>query len=520
MTPRSLPTVSPAHAATANLVRRVLAVVLLLAGLAALQVVAPAAGPAAADESAPEACPAVATADGSTWDCTFSDEFEGEALDRDKWLVQQTKISGFFSGLTCFSDSERNVRVEDGELKLIVQKEPEDYNCTSFGGWESDYTGGGIITRPELAQTYGRFEVRAKFPETREAGTHGAFWMYPSNLTYGAWPLSGEIDVAEWWSSDPTLVMPTLHYLGEKVWVDNGYNCRVSTPSDYHTYTVEWLPTGFKFFIDGDLCWERIPEPLAPLLWPKPFDHPFSIVLSMGVGPASGTNAVTDQTVFPSTFTVDYARMYKKNETSDPEPTPTPTPEPTPTPTPTPEPTPSPTPTPEPTPSPSPSPTPSPEPSPSPSPSPSPEPDVVKCAGKVATIVGDARNNTITGTTGDDVIHGLGGSDAIDGLGGNDIICGGDGHDRLVGGSGDDGLYGDAGNDSLLGDAGKDELYGGRDIDMFNGGADHDRAFYTDHDPGVTVTINNKADDGDSTDGSPNARDNVTTTVEAVVLPD
>ena len=31
----------------------------------------------------------------------------------------------------------------------------------------------------------------------------------------------------------------------------------------------------------------------------------------MGVGPASGTNAVNDKTTFPATFTVDYAKSWR-----------------------------------------------------------------------------------------------------------------------------------------------------------------------------------------------------------------
>jgi len=48
----------------------------------------------------------------------------------------------------------------------------------------------------------------------------------------------------------------------------------------------------------------------------------------------------------------------------------------------------------------------------------------VKCAGRVATIVGTPGNDLLVGTNGPDVIAGLGGNDVIYGLGGNDILCG------------------------------------------------------------------------------------------------
>lgn len=269
------------------------------------------ASPASAE--ATDDCGAVlAKADGSNWACSFVDNFDGSSLNRDKWLVQQTVKTGFYSGMTCFVDSNKNVQVTNGELKLTAKRENRRYDCRSpYGGFLSDYTGGAVGVRPELAQAFGRFEVRAKFPSATKAGVHGGFWMYPPKETYGKWPASGEIDVAEWWSSDPALVMPTLHYKGEKVWVDNGYNCRVADPSNYHTYAVEWLTTGFSFFIDGKVCFTRTPAPDAPLVAPQPFDQPFSMILSMGVGPASGTNAVSSSTRLPGTFTVDYAKSWR-----------------------------------------------------------------------------------------------------------------------------------------------------------------------------------------------------------------
>ena len=61
-----------------------------------------------------------------------------------------------------------------------------------------------------------------------------------------------------------------------------------------------------------------------------------------------------------------------------------------------------------------------------------------KCAGHVATIVGNSHSNEIHGTSGRDVIVGLGGNDDIEGRGGNDIICGNRGSDELEGGPGHD----------------------------------------------------------------------------------
>jgi Ca2+-binding RTX toxin-like protein len=70
-----------------------------------------------------------------------------------------------------------------------------------------------------------------------------------------------------------------------------------------------------------------------------------------------------------------------------------------------------------------------------------------KCAGKLATIIGDSKK--ITGTKGPDIISGTAGKNIIRGKGGRDILCGRGGPDRLIGGPGRDRLIGGAGRDTL-----------------------------------------------------------------------
>lgn len=259
-----------------------------------------------------DACgPLLAKADGGTWHCSFVDDFDGTTLDASKWITQDTVRTGFRNGLTCYRDA-TNVAVDAGTLVLEARDEGRPIDCSNqYGRFVTPYTGALVSTRGNFSQTYGRFEVRAKFPTARTPGVHGAFWMYPSKPTYGRWPASGEIDVAEWWSSDPTLVLPTLHYDGSNFHADSGWSCRVDDVSAFHTYAVEWYPTVIRFFIDGALCHSRKWAPESPLVPPQPFDHPFSIILNMGVGTATGTNVVSATTELPATFVVDHAKAWR-----------------------------------------------------------------------------------------------------------------------------------------------------------------------------------------------------------------
>ena len=106
---------------------------------------------------------------------------------------------------------------------------------------------------------------------------------------------------------------------------------------------------------------------------------------------------------------------------------------------------------------------------------PPPPPPTVRCASRIATIVGTTGNDTLNGTSGVDVIAGLGGNDTIRGAGANDVVCGGSGSDRIGGGSGNDRVSGEAGNDRISGNSGNDRLTGGSGNDRLTGGTGRDR---------------------------------------------
>jgi beta-glucanase (GH16 family) len=293
--------------------RRLLVGAALVAAVALLPLQVPALGDHAAAAPAPatagtDACGTVLFKEsGQRWACSFVDNFGGTALDTDKWFVQHTADNGFRTERTCYRDHPDNVAVRDGSLVLTARK-GRWVNCRYRARWMSTrFTGGMIGTKGKFSQTYGRLEVRAKFPDTARAGLHGGFWMFPAELTYGDWPSSGEIDVAEWWSYEPTLVLPSLHFDGRDPDVDSGWDCRVGNPAEFHTYAVVWEPSEMRFYIDGTTCFTRSWTPDPPLKAPQPFDHPFSMILNMGVA----MNGLSWRTEFPASLVVDYAKAWR-----------------------------------------------------------------------------------------------------------------------------------------------------------------------------------------------------------------
>lgn len=257
--------------------------------------------------------PRLQKTDGSWWECTFVDEFDGATLDRSKWLVTETRFSGMTSGNhDCYVDDPETISQADGVLRLTAQLGREPFTCPSpYGDFETTSTAATVTTRDRFTQTYGRFEFRAKFPDTAGlSGPHSALWLYPQNHTYGAWPNSGEIDVAEWFSSRPANVYPSVHYAGENPMLSTGFECAMPTAgSEFHSYVVEWSTTVMRFYYDDQLCfthtWSSIWGPLAP----QPFDHPFYAVLTQVWG--NLWNAVTADSPKSATLEVDWVRVWK-----------------------------------------------------------------------------------------------------------------------------------------------------------------------------------------------------------------
>ena len=151
------------------------------------------------------------------WICTFADEFDGSALDLGNWQAMTTATMGFSQFGECYVDDPSHISVADGLLTLVATKLPIPAPC---GPTTSPFQSAMIFTEHRFAQTYGRFEVRAKLPEG--PGLQPAIWMYPQDMAYG--DRSGEIDIAESFGA-PDVVSPT-------------FTCTTRTGS-----TDPWAPT-------------------------------------------------------------------------------------------------------------------------------------------------------------------------------------------------------------------------------------------------------------------------------------
>jgi beta-glucanase (GH16 family) len=246
------------------------------------------------------------TATAGNWACTFSDDFDGTSLDTSKWIAQRTATSGYTSGKTaCFVDSPNNVSVSNGTLQLTARTEASPFTCSDpTGNFNTQYTSGMVSTAGgRFSQAYGRFEVRARVSSARLSGLQSSFWLWPVDANkYGAWPASGEIDIAELYSQYADRAIPYIHYSSADPNVTNN-SCIIGSPDAFHTYAVEWSPSTIKVIYDGNTCL------IDTLAGSHPFDQPFIVVLTQALG--IGTNQFDPATTpLPATTTIDYVRAW------------------------------------------------------------------------------------------------------------------------------------------------------------------------------------------------------------------
>ena len=247
---------------------------------------------------------------GGAWKCAFVDHFSGDTLDTRGWVVHRSETSGAMPKDACWDHDPNNVRVEGGALHLTVLKEEEPFVCKSpYGDFETIYSGGSVSTFGKFEQTYGRYEVRAKFPDATVPGIHSAIWLTPKSQSYGKWPASGEIDIAEFYSKYPDRFIPYLHYNRDAGDPVTNTQCKLN-PREYNNYVLEWTPAGVLIGWNNRLCMAHRFDPADPLEGSAPFDKPFALVLTQTLG--IGQNPFdAESTPLPQTMSIDFVRIWE-----------------------------------------------------------------------------------------------------------------------------------------------------------------------------------------------------------------
>ena len=182
---------------------------------------------------------------------------------------------------------------------------------------------GRINTKKGATIKYGRVEVTAKLP----AGDWlwPAIWMMPVNDTYGPWPMSGEIDIAESRGNNYTynqggnnIVSSALHWgpnaANDAWWRTNVKRTALHTTyaAQEHTFGLEWSQKYIFTYVNSKLLqvlytsfnepfWERGNFPAYDTngtqivdKWSQtgldstPFDQEFYLIINVAVGGTNG----------------------------------------------------------------------------------------------------------------------------------------------------------------------------------------------------------------------------------------
>ncbi|HKX44802.1 MAG TPA: glycoside hydrolase family 16 protein [Burkholderiaceae bacterium] len=246
----------------------------------------------------------------------FNDEFNGTALNRDKWFTRLVYGGGTQDHLNNEQQRYRdndNHRVANGVLSLVARKVANNANGINY---ES-----GMI-RSDWTARYGYYEARVKMPGG--VGVWPAFWLNSDVSSTGrlAWP--PEIDIFEFVNNG---VEDTLNMLHSNVklsagqtapltYADPAFNTTWSAyiapynfNEGWHTVGVEWTVDRVSMFIDGQKIYSRS---YAWNYGDGTLGGPAHILLNFAVGGAWAGRHGIDDSAFPQAFQIDWVRAYQK----------------------------------------------------------------------------------------------------------------------------------------------------------------------------------------------------------------
>ena len=192
------------------------------------------------------------SASAQQWQLIWSDEFNGQSLDLNKWSYETgTGVNGDWGTgqLDRATDRPENVAIEQGisganggALRITTRKE-------NF--MDREYTSGRINTAGKASWGPNHRIVARVWPQdVRTMGQGFAFWMMPDETRPGestiSWPQGGEIDIMEYVGSIPRYNLGTVHYAWD--WNNNEWaEWNHGHHGGYYSYEEQQVPDGPEY---------------------------------------------------------------------------------------------------------------------------------------------------------------------------------------------------------------------------------------------------------------------------------
>lgn len=239
------------------------------------------------------------------WVQTFSDEFDGDKLNRGNWDVIQAKIRPDGEPVY-FLDRPENHYMENGNLVIR----------TSNDGYEGiPQTGAYMDSRGLYGVSYCKMEMSARISTGN--------WIWPAFWSMGIvgnWPYQGEIDVMEAVGGgengvENSKLYGTLHWSIEQKshHMEKGvafYAKNYENLYDrYHTYAAEWEYDQIRLYID-DMLYMAMNLNADGMKWGFG-DNPHYLILNTSVR-GSGQEQAYPETAPESLYYIDWVRCYKR----------------------------------------------------------------------------------------------------------------------------------------------------------------------------------------------------------------
>jgi beta-glucanase (GH16 family) len=241
------------------------------------------------------------------WKMTFRDEFDGSAVDTNKWSFYG---ENYWDKVTHFTKDTTTVKGGMARLKLMKQR---GHHNDDPKRPQSDYATGFLESYGKFTQRYGYFEARMKLPTA--PGLWPAFWMMPDRGGSGPqWQRSDtknggmEFDIMEHltrWGLNRFNI--ATHWDGYgKEHMSNGSHAIYYTPDKdgFVTSGLLWTPGEAVFYCQGQEIGRWKNERIASV--------PAHIMFTL---PAGGwDNDWLDDAKLPDEFLIDYVRVWQRED--------------------------------------------------------------------------------------------------------------------------------------------------------------------------------------------------------------
>jgi len=234
-------------------------------------------------------------------DRRFTDDFNGSALDPERWHVNNATGTDSLGRKPALFTPE-NASVRGGYLNIVFRKQslPEKYVRLGYKDYSS------AMVRTIERGDYGYYEARAR--PMNSAGS-SAFWLAWTGLADNA----TEIDVFEIGGKTKDGKFDRMYNMNAHVWATPTSTAHLAEGStwispwrlaeDFHVYGLDWQPDTLRWYVDGVLVREA-----KNSHWFFPMQIVFD---SEAMWDWFG---VVNDADLPSTFSIDYIKVWRRGK--------------------------------------------------------------------------------------------------------------------------------------------------------------------------------------------------------------